>query len=104
MVQNYLKLTEEKKPIGKNLQTIVRLTKHRNLNAQKIGSKNEALRQMVYDMQQGRLVKNDGGQQYGLYGFCETFSPRRLMYNLSQQVAESPILTQVKNRSRLETQ
>tara|TARA_B100000029_G_scaffold412735_1_gene415474 strand:- start:6313 stop:7878 length:1566 start_codon:yes stop_codon:yes gene_type:complete len=104
MIQNYLKLTEAKKPVGKNLQTIVRLTKHRNLNAQKIGSKNEALRQMTYDIEKGQLVENDGGQQYGLYGFCETFSPRQLMYNLSQQVAESPIPTQVKNRSQLETQ
>ena len=104
MIQNYLKLTAEKKAVGKNLQTVVELTKHRNLNAQKIGSKNEALRQMAYDPDKGQLIENDGGQQYGLYGFCDTFYPRQLMYNLSQEVAESPLPVKLKNRSHLETQ
>ena len=59
---------------------------------------------MVYDPDKGQLIENDGGQQYGLYGFCDTFYPRQLMYNLSQEVAESPLPVKLKNRSHLETQ
>ena len=86
------------------MKTMVELTKHRNINAQKVGTKNEALRNIAYDGSKGQLIENDGVLQFGLYDFCRAFEPRQLMYNLNQEVAQNPVTTDPENRLHLRTQ
>ena len=104
IIENYLRLLSEEKTVHKDMKTVVELTKHRNINAQKVGTKNEALRNIAYDGSKGQLIENDGVLQFGLYDFCQAFEPRQLMYNLNQEVAQNPVTTAPENRLHLRTQ
>ena len=55
--------------------------------AQRIGSKNEYLRGLVFDSVEDQIIKNDGLLHYGLYDFSPNFKPRELMRELPPNLA-----------------
>ena len=77
-------------PIPTQLEKAVRFTTRRNLVAQRIGEKNEYLKNLAYDSLQDKTIQNDGSLLYGLYDFVDDFDRRPLMYNLNRELAVVP--------------
>lgn len=77
-------------PVPTQLEKAVRFTTRRNLVAQRIGEKNEYLKNLAYDSLQDKTIQNDGSILYGLYDFVDDFDRRPLMYNLNRELAVVP--------------
>ncbi|MDE0187450.1 MAG: hypothetical protein OXP71_18575 [Candidatus Poribacteria bacterium] len=77
-------------PVPTQLEKAVRFTTRRNLVAQRIGEKNEYLKNLAYDSLQDKTIQNDGSFLYGLYDFVGDFDRRPLMYNLNRELAVVP--------------
>ena len=73
--------------IPPELQEAVDTIKRRNIDAQRIGTKNEYLKDLVFDHAEGKIVKNDGLLDYGLFDFSPNFKPRELMRGLPPNLA-----------------
>ena len=86
LVEEYLKRHNANAKISNGLKRAVRNTVRRNLKVQKIARKNQSLRELVYDRQKNKLVKNDGTSRYGLYDFTPEFK-QSLLYNLKQDLS-----------------
>lgn len=87
VMKKYLKMRRTHKQIPPELQEAVQITKRRNMDAQRIGNKNEYLQRLVFDLAEDKIVKNDGVLHYGLYDFSPNFKPRELMCGLHQNLA-----------------
>lgn len=77
-------------PIPTQLEKAVNFTTRRNLVAQRIGEKNEFLKNLAYNSLQDKTIQNDGSSRYGLYDFVDEFGRRALMYNLNRELAVVP--------------
>ncbi len=87
VMKTYLEMRQNQEPIPTELQEAVNTIKRRNMNAQRIGNKNEYLKNLVFDPVEGKIVKNDGLLHYGLYDFSPNFKPRELMCGLPPNLA-----------------
>ncbi len=90
VVRTYLEMRQNQEPISPELQEAVDTVKRRNMDAQRIGSKNEYLRGLVFDPVENQIVKNDGLLHYGLYDFSPNFKPRELIRELPPNLAMAP--------------
>jgi hypothetical protein len=90
VMQKFLQMRQNHQPIPPELQAAVQVTKRRNIVAQKIGEKNEYLRNLTFDPVEDEIVENDGLLRYGLQDFVSDFKARELMYNLNQDLAVIP--------------
>ena len=88
VIQTFLEMRKDNEAIPEPLQEAVQITKRRNMVAQKIGAKNEYLRNLAYDPVEKKVVKNDGLFRYGLYGFSRDYQRRDLLYNLKIEFAQ----------------
>ena len=86
-MRTYLEMRQNQQLIPPELQEAVDTIKRRNMAAQRIGNKNEYLKGLVYDHAEGKIVKNDGLLDYGLYDFSPNFKPRELMCGLPPNLA-----------------
>ena len=80
-------MRQKNEPIPTELQEAVDTVKRRNIEAQRIGNKNEYLRGLVFDPVEDKIVKNDGLLHFGLYDFSQNFKPRELMSGLPPNLA-----------------
>ena len=87
VMRTYLAMRQNQELIPPELQEAVDTIKRRNMNAQRIGNKNEYLKALVFDHTEGKIVKNDGLLDYGLYDFSPNFKPRELMRGLPPNLA-----------------
>ena len=87
VMKTYLEMRQNQEPIPPELQEVVDTIKRRNMDAQRIGNKNEYLKGLVFDPAEGKIVKNDGLLHYGLYDFSPNFKPRELMCGLPPNLA-----------------
>ena len=87
VMRTYLELCQNNEPIPAELQEAVETVKRRNMDAQRIGNKNEYLKGLAFDPVEDKIVKNDGLLHYGLYDFSPNFKPRELMSGLPPNLA-----------------
>ena len=87
VMKTYLAMRQNQQLIPPELQVAVDTIKRRNMDAQRIGNKNEYLKALVFDHAEGRIVQNDGLLDYGLYDFSPNFKPRELMSGLPPNLA-----------------
>ena len=87
VMRTYLEMRQKNEPIPTELQEAVNTVKRRNMDAQRIGNKNEYLRGLVFDPVEDKIVKNDGLLHFGLYDFSPNFKPRELMSGLHPNLA-----------------
>lgn len=87
VMRTYLEMRQKNEPIPTELQEAVDTVERRNMAAQRIGSKNEYLKGLVFDPIENKIVKNDGLLHYGLYDFSPNFKPRELMSGLPPNLA-----------------
>ncbi|MCZ6678439.1 MAG: hypothetical protein O7E52_14465 [Candidatus Poribacteria bacterium] len=90
VMQKFVTMRQDRKPIPPELAEAVQIMKRRNMVAQKLGQKNEYLRNLAFDPLEDKIIENDGLFRYGLYDFASNFKPRELMYNLNQDLAVAP--------------
>ncbi len=88
IMREFLKLRKNNQPIPATLKDAVQITKRRNMTVQKIGEKNEHLRNLAYDMTKDEIVENDGLFNYGLYDFAKNYKYRDWLYNLNVKLAQ----------------
>ena len=79
-------------PIPTQLEKAVNFTTRRNLVAQRIGEKNEFLKNLAFNSLQDKTIQNDGSSRYGLYDFVDEFDRRALMYNLNRELARCALI------------
>lgn len=84
LVKEYLRKHDANATISRELKNAVKATVRRNLQAQRIARKNRRLRELVYDAEKDKIVKNDGKSQYGLYDFTPEFR-QSLLYNFKKE-------------------
>ncbi len=87
VLRTYLKMRQNQELIPPELQEAVDTIKRRNEEAQRIGNKNEYLKGLVFDQVEGKIVRNDGLLDYGLFDFSPNFKPRELMSGLPPNLA-----------------
>ena len=87
VMRTYLEMRQNQELIPPELQEAVDTIKRRNMDAQRIGNKNEYLKRLVFDHTEGKIVTNDGLLDYGLYDFSPNFKPRELMTGLPPNLA-----------------
>ena len=87
VMRTYLEMRQNQQLIPPELQEAVDTIKRRNMDAQRIGNKNEYLKDLVFDHAEGKIVKNDGLLDYGLFDFSPNFKPRELMSGLPPNLA-----------------
>ena len=87
VMRTYLEMRQNQKRIPPELQEAVDTIERRNMDAQRIGSKNEYLKGLAFDPVENKIVKNDGLLHYGLYDFSPNFKPRELMSGLPPNLA-----------------
>ena len=87
VMRTYLEMRQNQQLIPPELQEAVDTIKRRNIDAQRIGTKNEYLKDLVFDHAEGKIVKNDGLLDYGLFDFSPNFKPRELMRGLPPNLA-----------------
>jgi hypothetical protein len=87
VLRTYLKMRQNQELIPPELQEAVDTIKRRNREAQRIGNKNEYLKGLVFDHAEGKIVRNDGLLDYGLFDFSPNFKPRELMSGLPPNLA-----------------
>ena len=87
VLRTYLKMRQNQELIPPELQEAVDTIKRRNQEAQRIGNKNEYLKGLVFDHAEGKIVRNDGLLDYGLFDFSPNFKPRELMSGLPPNLA-----------------
>ena len=87
VMKTYLEMRQNQEQIPPELQEAVDTVKRRNMDAQRIGNKNEYLRGLVFDSVEDQIIKNDGLLHYGLYDFSPNFKPRELMRELPPNLA-----------------
>ena len=87
VLRTYLKMRQNQELIPPELQEAVDTIKRRNEEAQRIGNKNEYLKGLVFDHAEGKIVRNDGLLDYGLFDFSPNFKPRELMSGLPPNLA-----------------
>ena len=87
VMRTYLEMRQNQEPIPPELQEAVDTIKRRNMDAQRIGNKNEYLKALVFDSVEDQIIKNDGLLHYGLYDFSPNFKSRELMRELPPNLA-----------------
>lgn len=87
VMRTYLEMRQNQELIPPELQEAVDTIERRNMEAQRIGNKNEYLKALAFDSAEGRIVQNDGLLDYGLYDFSPNFKPRELMVGLPPNLA-----------------
>ena len=87
VMRTYLEMRQNQELIPPELQEAVDTIERRNMEAQRIGNKNEYLKRLVFDHAEGKIVQNDGLLDYGLYDFSPNFKPRELMTGLPPNLA-----------------
>ena len=87
VMRTYLEMRQNQELIPPELQEAVDTIERRNMEAQRIGNKNEYLKALAFDTAEGRIVQNDGLLDYGLYDFSPNFKPRELMVGLPPNLA-----------------
>ena len=87
VMRTYLAMRQNQQLIPPELQEAVDTIERRNMDAQRIGNKNQYLKELAFDHTEGRLVQNDGLLDYGLYDFSPNFKPRELMCGLPPNLA-----------------
>ena len=87
VMKTYLEMRQNQQLIPPELQEAVDTIERRNMDAQRIGAKNQYLKQLAFDHTEGTIVQNDGLLDYGLYDFSPNFKPRELMRGLPPNLA-----------------
>ena len=87
VMRTYLEMRQNQQLISPELQEAVDTIERRNMEAQRIGNKNEYLKDLVFDHAEGKIVRNDGLLDYGLFDFSPNFKPRELMRGLPPNLA-----------------
>ena len=87
VMRTYLDMRQNQELIPPELQEAVDTIKRRNMDAQRIGAKNQYLKALAFDHAEGKIVQNDGLLDYGLYDFSPNFKPRELMVGLPPNLA-----------------
>ena len=87
VMKTYLAMRQNQQLIPPELQEAVDTVKRRNMDAQRIGAKNQFLKELAFDHAEGKIVQNDGLLDYGLYDFSPNFKPRELMSGLPPNLA-----------------
>ena len=87
VMRTYLKMRQNQELILPEFQEAVDTIERRNMVAQRIGNKNEYLKNLVFDHAEGKIIENDGLLDYGLYDFSPNFKPRELMCGLPPNLA-----------------
>ncbi len=87
VMRTYLAMRQNQQLISPELQEAVDTIKRRNMAAQRIGAKNQYLKELAFDHAEGTIVQNDGLLDYGLYDFSPNFKPRELMRGLPPNLA-----------------
>ena len=87
VMKTYLAMRQNQELIPPELQEAVDTIKRRNMAAQRIGAKNQYLKDLAFDHAEGKIVQNDGLLDYGLYDFSPNFKPRELMVGLPPNLA-----------------
>ena len=87
VMRTYLAMRQNQELIPPELQEAVDTIERRNMVAQRIGNKNQYLKELAFDHAEGKIVQNDGLLDYGLYDFSPNFKPRELMVGLPPNLA-----------------
>ena len=87
VMRTYLAMRQNQELIPPELQEAVDTIERRNMDAQRIGAKNQYLKELAFDHAEGKIVQNDGLLDYGLYDFSPNFKPRELMVGLPPNLA-----------------
>ena len=99
VMRNFLECKTNQKSVSSPLRKAVNVIKRRNTLAQRIGEKNDYIKTLAYDTNNGqKLVENDGLFQYGLLDFTSDFEGKLLMYNLNQQIAQNIVQSPTKTQ------
>ena len=98
-MRKFLECKTNQKSVSSPLRKAVNVIKRRNTLAQRIGEKNDYIKTLAYDTNNGqKLVENDGLFQYGLLDFTSDFEGKLLMYNLNQQIAQNIVQSPTKTQ------
>ncbi len=99
VMRKFLECKTNQKSVSSPLRKAVNVIKRRNTLAQRIGEKNDYIKTLAYDTNNGqKLVENDGLFQYGLLDFTSDFEGKLLMYNLNQQIAQNIVQSPTKTQ------